>query len=222
MQQHAYKEKRFDRSTNLFYFGKRYYSPILRQWISPDPLYNVDHSNLYQYVYNNPHLFDDPTGEFVVGAPLIYWGVNGIGFYSVSAIGTSLFQGMVVGAISYGGYKGACYLNDYLKSRETLPKKGSIDPSLPSNPDDLLEDKNWEETTHPEAGKNGHRKFENKETGEELHHDEAKPGQSGHGGHPHYHRPNPESTGNHDKYLDGAGNTVGNKSDPSRVCCVTP
>ncbi len=32
----------------------------------------------------------------------------------------------------------------------------------------------WEETTHSDAGKNGHRTFENKETGEKLRHDQEK------------------------------------------------
>ena len=34
-------------------------------------------------------------------------------------------------------------------------KEGSVDPSLPANPDDLLKRPGWKETTHPEAGKKG-------------------------------------------------------------------
>ncbi len=32
------------------------------RWTSPDPLGPIDHENLYQYVYNNPLQFSDPTG----------------------------------------------------------------------------------------------------------------------------------------------------------------
>lgn len=54
-------------------------------------------------------------------------------------------------------------------------KSGSVDPTLPANPDDLLKRPGWKETTHPEAGKKGHRTFENEKTGEKLRHDKGKP-----------------------------------------------
>ena len=64
---YAYVGKRYDTSTGLLYFGKRYYNPNLGRWLTQDPLGPVDHSNLYQYVYNNPYRFQDPTGENVLG-----------------------------------------------------------------------------------------------------------------------------------------------------------
>jgi RHS repeat-associated protein len=64
---YAYAGKRFDPKTGLIYFGKRYYDPALRRWLTPDPLGPVDHSNLYQYVMNNPYLYRDPTGESIGG-----------------------------------------------------------------------------------------------------------------------------------------------------------
>lgn len=59
---YAYRGKRYDQDTGLIYFGRRYYDPMQHRWISPDPLGPVDHENLYQYVYNNPLQFSDPTG----------------------------------------------------------------------------------------------------------------------------------------------------------------
>ncbi len=54
---YAYAGKRFDADTKLFYFGQRFYDPLLHRWISPDPLGPIDHSNLYQYVFNNPFVY---------------------------------------------------------------------------------------------------------------------------------------------------------------------
>lgn len=64
---YAYTGKRFDPKTGLIYFGKRYYDPEFSRWLTPDPLGPIDHSNLYQYVFNNPFLYRDPTGENIAG-----------------------------------------------------------------------------------------------------------------------------------------------------------
>ena len=56
-----------------------------------------------------------------------------------------------------------------------------------------------------------------KNTGEIVHHDKGKPGATGHEAHDHYHRPNPDSTGNRDKYLDAQGNPVPKGSEPSHL-----
>ena len=64
---YAYAGKRYDPKTGLLYFGKRYYDPSLRRWLTPDPIGPEDHSNLYQYVFNNPFRYRDPTGESIGG-----------------------------------------------------------------------------------------------------------------------------------------------------------
>jgi RHS repeat-associated protein len=64
---YAYLGKRADANTGLIYFGKRYYIPSLGRWLTPDPLETIDHSNLYQYVFNNPYRFRDPNGESIGG-----------------------------------------------------------------------------------------------------------------------------------------------------------
>ncbi len=95
--------------------------------------------------------------------------------------------------------------------------KRYIDPKLPSSPDELLKDSSWLEVSHPEAQERGHRTFENQKTGEKLHYDGAKPGEPGHKGQAHWHRPNPNMTGNHDKYLDANGNPVAKGSPDSHL-----
>lgn len=92
-----------------------------------------------------------------------------------------------------------------------------MDPTLPTNPGDLLKRPGWKEMTHPEAGKKGHRTFENEQTGEKLRHDKGKPWETGHKAHDYYHRPNPNATGRHDEYLDGQGNPTRDQSDPSHI-----
>lgn len=72
---YAYAGKRYDADTGLLYFGKRYYDPSLRRWLTPDPIGPEDHSNLYQYVYNNPFRYQDPSGQFVI--PLFTWAIGG-------------------------------------------------------------------------------------------------------------------------------------------------
>ena len=50
-----------------------------------------------------------------------------------------------------------------------------------------------------------------------MEHDKRKPGHTDHKAHDHYHRPNPDSTGRHDEYLNGNGYPVRDQSDPSHI-----
>lgn len=57
-----FASKRLDPETGFIYFGKRYYSPALGRWITPDPQGFQDGANLYAYVLNNPLHYCDPYG----------------------------------------------------------------------------------------------------------------------------------------------------------------
>jgi len=68
---YSYTTKERDDETGLIYFGRRYYSPSLGRWITPDPLFLEDvekglenpvSNNLYAYARNNPTLYVDPDG----------------------------------------------------------------------------------------------------------------------------------------------------------------
>ncbi len=216
---YAYAGKRYDSESGLVYFGKRYYHPALGRWLTPDPIGPLDHSNLYQYVFNNPFRYRDPNGEFAFAIPLVIWGAE-LALPAISA----LVYGAAAGAIIYGTYKVGeaiqgweCSSIEGYYSIDSMYKSGSVDPSLPANPDDLLKRPGWKETTHPDAGKKGHRTFENKETGEKLRHDEGRPNESGHEKYSHYHRPNPNKSSKHDEYLDHNHNPVGRHSDASHL-----
>lgn len=48
-----YSSKRIDNETGFVYFGRRYYSPEISRWITPDPIGKDGGPNLYAYVHNN-------------------------------------------------------------------------------------------------------------------------------------------------------------------------
>ncbi|MCH9627351.1 MAG: hypothetical protein S4CHLAM2_09890 [Chlamydiales bacterium] len=57
-----FSSKRIDPETGYVYFGRRYYSPPLGKWVSPDPQGFEDGPNLYAYVHNAPLTHFDPYG----------------------------------------------------------------------------------------------------------------------------------------------------------------
>ena len=105
-----------------------------------------------------------------------------------------------------------------LTKADTTISNRYIDPRLPKNPNDLLSDPNWMETSHPKAREKGHREFKNIETGEILRFDEGKPGMSGHKGKSHWHRLNPNSVnGDKDKYLNAQDQPVSKDNPESHL-----
>ncbi|GAB4226115.1 MAG: hypothetical protein Tsb0021_01850 [Chlamydiales bacterium] len=70
----GYQGKRWDPDSKLYRYPKRYYNPQLHRWMTPDPLGTVDSINPYQFCFNNPFNYVDPTGEMIFALPLLYWG----------------------------------------------------------------------------------------------------------------------------------------------------
>ena len=67
---HASKE--WNENSGLYYYGGRYYDPILQRWVNRDPIQEWGGINLYDFVGNDPiNLFDpygyDDCGRFGVG-----------------------------------------------------------------------------------------------------------------------------------------------------------
>jgi RHS repeat-associated protein len=60
--------KELDAETGLYYYGARYYDPRSSVWLGVDPKAEK-YPNIGGYVYcaNNPLIFIDPTGEFILG-----------------------------------------------------------------------------------------------------------------------------------------------------------
>lgn len=96
--------KNYDRDTGLVCFGARYYSPDLKQWLTPDPA----HQSLDQYEYclGNPFAFVDSDGRWAVAVVRIAWGAGAAvtspvwGPYALAAAG-----GMAIGYVGYEIYK---------------------------------------------------------------------------------------------------------------------
>lgn len=112
----GYTGHEFLKTVGLVHMNGRIYDPVLRRFMSPDNYvqdpYNTQNFNRYGYVWNNPLLYVDPSGEFgfiaaiIIGAVvgMLANGINnsmqGIPFWY--GAGKAGFMGAVSGAISFG------------------------------------------------------------------------------------------------------------------------
>lgn len=60
-----------DEETGLHYNYFRDYNPSLGRYVESDPIGLEGGFNSYAYVYNNPNIYTDPTGELVPLVPLV-------------------------------------------------------------------------------------------------------------------------------------------------------
>jgi RHS repeat-associated protein len=112
----GYTGHEFLKTVGLIHMNGRIYDPILRRFLSPDNYvqdpYNTQNFNRYGYVYNNPLLYTDPSGEIPFLA-VVFIGmavgimanginnmINGIPFWY--GAGKAGLMGAVSGAISFG------------------------------------------------------------------------------------------------------------------------
>ena len=76
---YQFTSQRLDTGTGLYYYGARYYDPVVGRFISADTVVpspgKPQALNRYAYVYNNPTRFVDPTGMFTE-EELLGWGVS--------------------------------------------------------------------------------------------------------------------------------------------------
>ncbi len=69
-----YKSYYYDSETKLYYLISRYYDPETGRFISPDhmgymaeQMERINGCNLYAYCLNNPIMYSDPEGTFIIG-----------------------------------------------------------------------------------------------------------------------------------------------------------
>ncbi len=119
-----YRGYYYDNETGLYYLNARYYDPSIGRFISPDVLTILDETkgqinglNLYMYCNNNPVMFVDPSGCFVITLSVILWAAiigAGLGIVSgaiyggitAAANGQNVWVGIGIGALT-GGLMGA-------------------------------------------------------------------------------------------------------------------
>jgi len=62
--------------TGIYFYRARYYDPVLKRFISEDPIGLMGGANVYGYVGGNPVSFIDPSGNFI---PAVLLGAGAIG-----------------------------------------------------------------------------------------------------------------------------------------------
>lgn len=60
---HRFSTKYFDAETGLYYYGYRFYHPVLMRWLTRDPLEEEGGANLYEFANNAPNCLFDPLGN---------------------------------------------------------------------------------------------------------------------------------------------------------------
>lgn len=167
-----FSSKRHDPETSLIYFGERYYSPLLRRWITPDPLGLTDGINTYAYLHNNPFKYRDADGrcaQALVFVPFVVsWGVK---FTAATVLQLVIDFGACATAIYFQMNNSAEMTEGSPSTIEAPPqkkprdKKKYYEENFPGTDEDIANNPDWIETTHPNARKHGHREFENTKTG---------------------------------------------------------
>ena len=111
--------KNYDPELDLVYFGGRYYSPTLKEWLTPDPAHQS--SNPYLYCLGNPLSYFDPDGNFAITFLQIAWGAGltiTSPIWGTAALATA--GGIVIGYIGYEIY-------DHYKDEEEESIGGEAD-----------------------------------------------------------------------------------------------
>jgi RHS repeat-associated protein len=119
-----YTGQEWDAETGLYYFGARYYNPIIGRFITEDPIAGLaslpQSLNPYAYCLNDPLNYVDPEGEFVVLALTLIGALAGAygGYKYAEATGEDLFgtvlftiMGAVVGGVA-GNFLGAAIVGE--------------------------------------------------------------------------------------------------------------
>ena len=61
---HRFPPTYFDSETGLYYYGRRFYSPLLKRWLNRDPIEEEGGENVFEFCEGNPVSFFDVQGLF--------------------------------------------------------------------------------------------------------------------------------------------------------------
>ena len=115
-----FSNKHYDYENNLVYFGARYYSPEIKQWITQDPIENPLRKSPYQYCLSNPFMYCDPDGNVDVTFLSLSWGA-GLAL-TCPLWGTYALTAASAIAIGYYAPKAVDSINHWMDSR-TIAKR---------------------------------------------------------------------------------------------------
>ncbi|MGI6494694.1 MAG: RHS repeat-associated core domain-containing protein [Kiritimatiellia bacterium] len=79
---HRFSTKYYDAETGLYYYGCRFYDPVLHRWLNRDPIQEKGGANLYAFCGNNGINIIDLLGK------------QGVTVYRIHAIGDSMTYGV--------------------------------------------------------------------------------------------------------------------------------
>jgi RHS repeat-associated protein len=100
---------RENEGTGLYYYRARYYDPVLKRFISEDPIGTTGGINYYSYAYDSPVNFNDPTGELPpLAAAAVAGAITGAIAGAAGAIaGGNTSVGQIALAAGLGAVSGA-------------------------------------------------------------------------------------------------------------------
>ena len=86
-----YRSYFYDTDTGLYYLKTRYYDPEVGRFLNMDAVDYADPEtlgglNLYSYCNNNPVMYSDPTGEFVISSFLIALAITTVAITATGAV----------------------------------------------------------------------------------------------------------------------------------------
>ena len=102
---HRYTDKEYDAETGLYYYGARYYDPMIARFVMADTVVpditDTQALNPYAYCLNNPLIHIDPTGHYSkkVGNVGAGAALSGIPWWAVSMINFGVGVAVGVGGL---------------------------------------------------------------------------------------------------------------------------
>ncbi len=143
-----YRGYYYDAESGLYYLNSRYYDPSIGRFINADDISyiqptDINGLNLFAYCGNNPVMYTDPTGNFIlisfliglgiaagigagigavsyIGSEVVSWAITGEWNWSWGMFAGSILGGAIGGALSYAvpllGITGAAFVNGFISN----------------------------------------------------------------------------------------------------------